>query len=125
MIPRYQRILFIVLLASSVVMAVLLVYLHQRNFSDVKNADDTPLETSLYSAADQVTLLLANDADGNIKPQTRLIALPLPPAVRARALLEHLLAEYALPDAAHKIGGGPAVDDVYLVPLPLGGHGSS
>lgn len=122
MIPRYQRILFVVLLVSSVFMAGFLVYLHQKNFSEVKNADNTPIEAPVYSAADPVTLVLANDADGNLKSETRLIALPLPPAVRARALLEHLLAEYALPHAAHSVGGGVAVDDVYLVPLPLGGQ---
>ncbi|MGI4981514.1 MAG: GerMN domain-containing protein [Janthinobacterium lividum] len=122
MIPRYQRILFVALLVSSVFMAGFLVYLHQKNFSEVKNADNTPIEAPVYSAADQVTLLLASDADGNLKVENRLIALPQSPAVRGRALLEHLLAEYSLPHAAHKLGGGVAVDDVYLVPLPLGGQ---
>lgn len=120
MIPRYQRILFAVLLGSSVFMAVFLVYLHRRNFSEIKNADNTPLEAPAYSAAEDATLMLANDADGTVKPVTRPLALPQTPAVRARALLEHLLAEYALPRATHNIGGGIAVDDVYLVPLPLG-----
>ena len=122
MIPRYQRILFLLLLASSVFMAVFLVYLHQQNFSAVKNADNTPIEAPAYSAAEDATLLLASDADGDVKPVTRSLALPQQPAIRARALLEHLLAEYALPRAAHSIGGGLAVDDVYLVPLPLGGQ---
>ena len=121
MIPRYQRILFAVLLGSSVFMAIFLVYLHRRNFAAVKNADNTPLQAPAYSAAEDATLLLASDADGSLKPVTQSLALPQQPAVRARALLEHLLAEYALPRAAHGIGGGIAIDDVYLVPLPLGG----
>ncbi len=122
MIPRYQRILFVVLLVSSLAMAVALVFLHQRNFSEVKNADNTPIEAPVSSRAERVTLMLADDTTGNLKAEERLIALPGTPAVRARALLEHLLAEYALPRAAHHTGGGASVDDLYLVPLPLGGQ---
>lgn len=120
MIPRYQRILFVVLLSSSLIMAGLLIWLHQRNFAAVKNADNTPIEAPSYSASEDVPLLLANDADGSVKSVTRALALPQQSAVRARALLEHLLAEYTLPRSAHPIGGGIAVEDVYLVPLPLG-----
>ncbi|MGI4759027.1 MAG: GerMN domain-containing protein [Janthinobacterium lividum] len=122
MIPRYQRILFAVLLGSSVFMAIFLIYLNRRNFSEIKNADNTPLEAPVYSAAEDATLVLASDAEGNLKPVTQSLALPQQPAIRARALLEHLLAEYALPHAEHKTGSGVAVDDVYLVPLPLGGQ---
>ena len=120
MIPRYQRILFAILLGSSVFMAIFLVYLHRRNFAEIKNADNTPIEAPVYSAAEDVTLMLASDTTGSVKPVTRSLALPQQPAVRARALLEHLLAEYSLPRAPHSTGGGIAVDDVYLVPLPLG-----
>jgi len=119
-ISKYQRILFAVLLGSSVLMAVFLVYMHRRNFAEVKNADNTPIEAPVYSASEDVTLDLANDADGTITPTTRSIALPQQSAVRARALLEHLLAEYTLPRAKHVVGGGIAVDDVFLVNLPLG-----
>ena len=120
MIPRYQRILFIVLLSLSVLMAVFLFYMHRKNFADVKNADNTPIEAPVYSASENVTLDLADDGDFTLTPTTRAIALPQTAAVRARALLEHLLAEYALPHSKHPIGGGIAVDDVFLLPLPLG-----
>lgn len=120
MIPRYQRILFAILLGSSIIMAGLLIWLHQRNFAAVKNADNTPIEAPSYSASEDVPLLLASDADGSVKSVTRSLALPQQSAVRARALLEHLLAEYTLPRSGHPIGGGIAVEDVYLVPLPLG-----
>jgi Sporulation and spore germination len=33
-------------------------------------------------------------------------------------LLEHLLAAYAEPKSAHPLQGGPAVDDVFLLPDP-------
>lgn len=120
MIPRYQRILFIVLLSASVFMAIFLVYMHRKNFADVKNADNTPIEAPVYSASEQVTLDLADDSDFTLTPTTRSIALPQTAAVRARALIEHLLAEYSLPRSTHPLDGGIAVDDVFLVPLPLG-----
>jgi hypothetical protein len=125
MIPRYQRILFAILLGSSVLMAAYLIYLHRRNYTDVKNADNTPIEAPAYSASEEVTLALANDSDGSVTATPRSLALPQQPAVRARALLEHLLAEYTLPHAKHAVGGGIAVDDVFLVPLPLGGANSA
>ncbi|MEG9433230.1 GerMN domain-containing protein [Terriglobus sp. ADX1] len=120
MIPRYQRILFIVLLSASVFMAIFLVYMHRKNFAEVKNADNTPIEAPVYSASEQVTLDIADDADFTLTPTTRSIALPQTAAVRARALVEHLLAEYSLPRSTHPLDGGIAVDDVFLVPLPLG-----
>jgi hypothetical protein len=121
MIPRYQRILFITLLAASALMVVFLIYSSNQNFSKVKKLDDTPIEAPTSSAAEQVTLDLADDTTGSVTAETRSLALPEQPAVRARALLEHLLAEYTLPRSKHQVGGGVAVDDVYLVQLPLRG----
>ncbi len=120
MIPRYQRILFLVLLVGSVVLAVLLFNHHRHNYTLRDNTGaDAPIEAPSYAAAEATTLDLANDADGSITPTERQLALPTEPAVRARALLEHLLAEYTLPGTAHPVGGGIAVEDVYLLNLPL------
>ncbi len=120
MIQRYQRILFLVLLAGSVILAVLL-FNHQRhNYTLRDNAgSDAPIEAPSYAAAEAATLDLANDSEGSVAPAERQLALPTVPAVRARALLEHLLAEYTLPGTAHPVGGGIAVEDVYLIHLPL------
>jgi len=125
MIPRYQRYLFAGLLSCSVFLAIFLVYLHKKNFASVKNADNTPMEAPVTSAAENVTLALADDRDATITPTVRSIALPRQPVIRARALLEHLLADYSLPRSAHPLNGGMAVDDVFLVPLPLGQDASS
>lgn len=121
MIPRYQRILFVVLLVGSIVLAVLLVNHSRNNYTlrESANAADMPIEAPSYAAAEPTTLDLANDANGSITPTERALALPAEPAVRTRALLEHLLAEYALPGSAHPVGSGGAVEDVYLVQLPL------
>ena len=50
---------------------------------------------------------------------TRQYALPQEPTTRARALIEHLLADYALPDSKHPLQTGAAVDDVFLLALPI------
>ncbi len=120
MIPRYQRVLFVILLVGSVIMAALLLNHHRHNYTLRDNAGgDAPIEAPSYAAAEATTLDLANDTEGSITAAERQLALPTEPAVRTRALLEHLLAEYTLPGTAHPVGGGIAVEDVYLVNLPL------
>lgn len=120
MIPRYQRILFAVLLLACVAMGVVLWNHHRHNYSLRDEANtDAPIEAPSYAAAENVTLALANDSDGSITPTARDIALPSTPAVRVRALLEHLLAEYTSRKSPHPLGGGVAVEDVYLIDLPL------
>ncbi len=120
MIPRYQRILFAVLVLACIGMSAILWNHHRHNYSLRDEANtDAPIEAPSYAAAESVTLALANDTDGSITPTTRDIALPSTPAVRVRALLEHLLAEYTSRKSPHPLGGGVAVEDAYLIDLPL------
>ncbi|MGH9596106.1 MAG: GerMN domain-containing protein [Edaphobacter sp.] len=119
MIPRYQRILFWSLVAGIVLMTVFL--LHGREQADQRLGapnDSTPIAAPVASNTEDVTLYLANDADASITPTSESIALPQDPTLRARTLLEHLLAAYALPASNHPLQGGPAVDDVFLLPDP-------
>jgi hypothetical protein len=83
--------------------------------------DATPIDAPV-ATTDVVTLDLANDADGTITPTTRQIALPTDANARARALIDHLAAEYALPGSAHPLQAGAAVDEVFLLPLPVVGY---
>jgi len=84
-------------------------------------ADATPIDAP-YTNTESITLDLANDSDGSITAVTRQIALPDEATARARALLEHLVAEYALPGSPHPLQSGAAIDDVFLLPLPINGH---
>jgi hypothetical protein len=43
-------------------------------------------------------------------------------SARARALIDHLIAQYAQPGSAHPLESGAAVDEVFLVPLPIVGR---
>ena len=119
MIPRYQRILFWSLVSGILLMGGFLLrgcqQAHKRLIA-LNNA--TPLAAPTGAATEEVTLYLASDADASITPTTAQVALPGEPGLRARALLEHLLAQYALPGSAHPIQSGPAIDDVFLLPNP-------
>jgi len=119
-IPRYQRVLFGVLLAGIVLMAAFL--LHERRLAHDRLAariDATPLAAPVLSATGAFTFDLASDNDGSVTAVERQIALPADPSVRARALLDRLLAEYALPQSTHPLAGGAAVDDVFLLNSPV------
>jgi hypothetical protein len=121
MIPRYQRILFYGLLAGIVLMAVFLFYERRRMHDRMTAHDDaTPLAAPALTATEAYTLDLANDGDGSVTAVQQQIALPIEPSVRARALLERLVAEYALPKSKHPLAGGGAIQDVFLLNLPIG-----
>lgn len=120
MIPRYQRILFWSLVGGIFLMAVFLIHGCQQAHKRLTALNDaTPIAAPTTSSTQDVTLYLANDADGSIAPDQQQIALPQDPTIRARALLDHLLGEYSLPTSAHVLQSGPAVDDVFFLPLPI------
>jgi hypothetical protein len=120
LIPRYQRVLFWLLLAVAVAMSVILIRLRERAQDRLlANADTVPLSTPFQSPGEKVTLLIANDADGSLVPVERTWPLPKEVNARARVLLEKLLAEYADAKSSHPIISGPAVEEVFLMPLPV------
>jgi len=96
MIPRYQRILFWTLAGCILLMTLFLLrgceQAHKR--LTASTADTTPIAAPTTSATGDVTLYLASDADGSITATTHKIALPQEPTLRARTLLQALLAEY-------------------------------
>jgi hypothetical protein len=122
MISRHQRIVFWSLLGCIVAMALLLFFTRQRERDRVTSlADKTPIDAPA-TTAEPVTLTLANDADGSITNSQREIALPTETTARARALIDRLLADYAQPGSAHPLESGSAVNEVFLLPLPVVGY---
>jgi hypothetical protein len=119
MIPRYQRILFWCLVGSILLMGAFLLrgcrQAHQRLTA---LNDATPIAAPTTSSTEQVTLYLASDASASITPTRSEVALPQEASLRARALLEYLLAQYALPDSAHPLQSGSSVEDVFLLADP-------
>ena len=119
MIPRYQRILFWILVGGILLMAAFLLRgCEQAHKRLAASGDDTPIAAPTSTSTEDITLYLANDADASISPTTESLALPQEPTLRTRALLEHLLAAYSLKTSTHPLQSGPAVDDVFLITNP-------
>jgi hypothetical protein len=120
MMPRYQTILFTVLLIASIVMGVVLwqlrAHAHERMLAGENSA---PTQAPEVAPSEQATLLVASDADNSLLSQVLSLPLPQDPGERARAVLGKLLDLYAAPNAAHPVPGGAAsIAQVFLFPLP-------
>ena len=120
MIPRYQKILFSVLLLASLVMGVALWQLRERAHQRmIAGQDADPTRAPEVARAEQATLVVANDIDSSLLTQVHSLPLPYDASARARAVLGKLLDIYAAPDAAHPVpGGGNSVAQVFLLPAP-------
>jgi hypothetical protein len=120
MIPRYQRILFWSLTGAILLMAlVLLRGCEQAREKLTRQLDQTPLAAPVATRNQTVRLALANDATGSITLIEREVALPEEDTARARTLLTQLIAEYSFKQSTHPLESGPAIDDVFLLDLPL------
>lgn len=125
MIQRQQRIVFWCLVGCIVAMTAVLVVERQRARDRVlRLADQTPLDAPT-ATTEPVTMEFANDNDGGIHSGQREIALPVDTTARARALVDHLIAQYSQPGSAHPLQPGAAVNEVFLVPLPVVGYAST
>jgi hypothetical protein len=117
-IPRYQTVLFVILLVASLVMGGVLWHLRNRAHERMlAGQDSAPTQAPQVAPTEQATLMVANDRENSL--MTQVLSLPLPPSPNARAqvILGKLLELYAMPNAAHPVPGGAAgIAQVYLVP---------
>jgi hypothetical protein len=120
MIPRYQAILFVLLLAASAVMGTVLWQLRERAHQRLLNGEDSaPTYAPRVTEAEQATLLVANDTDSSLLAQVQSLPLPQDPGSRARAILGKLLDLYAAPQATHPVpGGASSIAQVFLLAAP-------
>jgi len=118
MIPRYQKVVFLLLLVVSIAMATLLVRLRERAHDQLlKGQDLEPTTAPAVAPEEQAILLVANDMDGTLLAERRSLPLPVDAQARARALLDKLLETYAAAGATHPVPGIPrAVEQVFLMP---------
>lgn len=120
MIPRYQRVLFWTLSAAILLMALFMLRgCTQAREKFTRRMDQTPLDAPVETPTETVHLAIADDNTGLITMEDRDLALPEEPTSRARALLTRLMAEYSYKGSKHPLESGPAVDDVFLLDLPL------
>jgi len=126
-IPRHQVIILISLLVASIIMGAVLWQLRERAHQRLLQGQNTaPTQAPQVAAAEQATLMVANDNDNSVTE--RILTLPLPqnPEARARAVLEKLFDLYAATGAAHPVpGGAGSVAQVFLLPASAGAAGSS
>lgn len=125
MIPRYQKVLFVILLIAALGMGFKLWQLRDRAHKRLLAGQaSAPTAAPVVAPAEQATLVVANDFDNSLAPQVHSLPLPADPGARARAVLGKLLDLYAAPESTHEIQGGAAsVDQVFLLPAP-GAKGS-
>jgi hypothetical protein len=117
-IPRYQKVLFVILLVASLVMGVVLWQLRERAHKRMRAGEDSaPTRAPEVAPAEQAALVAANDNDGSLLAQNYALPLPQDPGARARVLIGKLLDLYAAPDSSHPVPGGAAgVAEVFLLP---------
>lgn len=120
MIPRYQKVLFIILLIAALGMGFKLWQLRDRAHKRLLAGQaSAPTAAPVVAPAEQATLVVANDFDNSLAPQVHSLPLPADPGARARAVLGKLLDLYAAPESTHEIPGGAAsVDQVFLLAAP-------
>jgi Sporulation and spore germination len=118
-ISRGQRILFWILLVSSVVMAVVLLRMRERAMDRLHaSAESMPLNPSA-GRPQSVTMMIANDMDGSLQPATQNLALPVDGNARAHVILQHLILDYARPNSKHPIAANKGVNGIFFMDLPL------
>ena len=127
MIPRYQKIVFAVLLLASVAMGIVLVRLRERAHDQLLKGEDlAPTVAPAVAPAEPATLMVANDMDGTMVSEARSLPLPKDAEARARAVVEKLLEIYAGAGAMHPVPGVPrAVEQVFLLPAPVAPKGKA
>ncbi|MGB6780824.1 MAG: GerMN domain-containing protein, partial [Terracidiphilus sp.] len=65
----------------------------------------------------EATLLVADDDDNSLRPQSLMLPLPADAEARARAVLDKLLELYADKGSTHPVpGGARSVENVFLLP---------
>lgn len=126
MIPRYQKILFVILLIASLGMGFKLWQLRDRAHKRLLAGEATaPTAAPVVAPAEEATLVAANDMDDSLAPQVHSLPLPADPGARARTILGKLLDLYAAPESTHPVpGGATSVAQVFLLPAPTNAKGS-
>lgn len=120
MIPRYQRIAYWCLVGAILLMFFVLIHGCVRNQQRIAAMrDQSPISAPTDTPNEQISIALANDADGSITLDQLSLALPEPPPLRARVILDRLLTDFARPNSTHPVPPGPAITDVFFLPLPL------
>jgi Sporulation and spore germination len=116
MIPRHLLIGSALLLAVATGMGV---YVWRMRSTAAHTApaalDARPVPAPVSGPSEQVTLWIAYDVPGSLRPQALRIPLPSGRQERAHELLRALLEQYLNKGSAHPLAAGSEIREVYLV----------
>jgi spore germination protein GerM len=115
-IPRHLLIAVTVLLVA--VLGLTIYALHVRRTvatTPVPATDTRPLAPPVAGPTERVTLFVAHDDDGSLRPESAQIPLPSGRQQRAQELLRALVSLYLDKSSPHLIGSGAEVRSVFLV----------
>lgn len=116
MIPRHLQIATAVLVAAALTLSIYAWHVRKTVVRTPITAVDTrPLAPPVSGPTEQVTLFLAHDEDGTLRPEAAHIPMPSGRQQRAEELLRALLSRYLEKDSTHVLGPGSEVRSVFLV----------
>ncbi|HEY4046090.1 MAG TPA: GerMN domain-containing protein [Acidobacteriaceae bacterium] len=118
MISRYQRVLFWILLVSSVIMSVVLIRMRERAHDRLLETGEVMPLNPPAQIAQNVTFMIANDADGSLKPEQQKMNLPADQNARAHVILQRLIAIYSHRGSAHPITPNNGINEIFFTALP-------
>lgn len=116
MIPRHLMIAMAVLLAAALGLSVYAWHMRKTVASIPAAAVDTrPLAPPVAGPTERVTLFVAHDEDGTLRPESAQIPMPSGRQQRAEELLRALVSHYLEKLSPHVLGAGSEVRSVFLV----------
>ncbi len=116
MIPRHLIIAVAILLAIALGMGFYVLRMRARvDRTDVSAANTQPVAPPVSGSSEQVTLYVAYDDAGVLRPKAVRITLPTGRQERAAEILRALLTLYLDKFSPHPLGPGSDIRDVYLV----------
>lgn len=116
MIPRHLVIAIAILLAITLGMGFYVLRMRSHvDRTDVSTANAQPVAPPVSGSSEQVTLYVAYDDAGVLRPRSVRIPLPIGRQERAAEILRALLNLYLDKFSPHPLGPGSEIRDVYLV----------
>jgi spore germination protein GerM len=116
MIPRHLIIAVAILLAVTLGMGFYALRMRARvDRTEVSAANTQPVAPPVSGSSEQVTLYVAYDDAGVLRPKSVRITLPTGRQERAAEILRALLTLYLDKFSPHPLGPGSEIRDVYLV----------
>jgi len=116
MIPRHLHIAMGVLLVAALGLSLYAWHVRKTVVrAPVASVDTTPLAPPVSGPMERVTLFIAHDEDGTLRPESAQIPMPSDRQQRAEELLRTLVSRYLEKNSTHALGAGAEVRSVFLV----------